>query len=230
MNARFKQVPGYFLQKTDIGSWMKYLMYKSPLTYQHCVRVALLAEIVAPYLDINQDETDDFVRGCYLHDLGKVRIANAILHKKERLTKREWELLKRHPAHGEDILLNYGLTHIGVLQLVRYHHERFDGGGYPDGLAGTKIPYMARACAVLDAFDAMLNERPYSISKSLEQVCEEMFKNRNTQFDGEIVDKLLAISDEEMDRYRGLIPFQRKQSDDHNHQSSILIGKHFDSE
>ncbi len=208
MSLRFKQAPVYFLQKTDIGSWMKYLMYKSPLTYQHCVRVALLAEIVAPYLDISQEEAGDFVRGCYLHDLGKVRIANAILHKTEKLTKREWELLKRHPAHGEEILLNYGLTHVGILQIVRYHHERFDGKGYPDGLAGTRIPYMARACNVLDAFDAMLNDRPYSSSKSFEQVSEEMYKNRNMQFDGEIVDKLLAISSEEMDRYRGIHPYQ----------------------
>lgn len=200
----------YSLQQTDIGSWMKYLMYKSQDTYQHCVRVALLAEILAPRLGFSEKEEEDFIRGCFLHDLGKVRIPNDILHKKEPLSQREWDVLRRHPLYGEEIMINHSFYHVNIIQLVRFHHERYDGKGYPDGLFGEQIPLFARACAVIDAFDSMLSTRIYRKPLTLGQVKEELCNNRFTQFDGVIVDKLLSTPDEDFTFYFSMSEVKKK--------------------
>lgn len=197
--------PGYAevmsLQQTNVGSWMKYLMYKSPDTYRHCIRVALLSEIISPHLEFSDQDKSAFIRGCFLHDVGKVRIPNDILHKKEPLSPWEWSILRKHPVYGEEILVNHSFYDINILQLVRYHHERYDGAGYPDGLAGERIPIFARACSVIDSLDSMLSVRPYRKPLTLAQAYDELKKNRDLQFDGVIVDKVLNISNEEMDVY-----------------------------
>ncbi|WP_082198139.1 HD-GYP domain-containing protein [Bacillus sp. FJAT-26390] len=197
--------PGYAevmsLQQTNVGSWMKYLMYKSPATYRHCVRVALLAEIFAPHLPISDNEKEAFIRGSFLHDVGKVRVPNEILHKKGRLSEWEWSILRRHPQYGEEILINHSFYDVNILQLVRYHHERYDGAGYPDGLMGDQIPIFARACSIIDAFDSMLSSRPYRMPLTKEQAYTELQKNNDLQFDGSLVDLFLNIPDEEMGLY-----------------------------
>lgn len=193
------------LQQTNAGSWMRYLMYKSPATYRHCVRVALLAEIISPQLPICENEKAAFIRGCFLHDVGKVRVANDILHKKSRLSEWEWEILRKHPQYGEEILIHQSFYDVNILQLVRFHHERYDGAGYPDRLAGDRIPLFARACSVIDAFDSMLSARPYRMPLTKEQAYAELEKNKNTQFDGSLVDILINISDEEMGLYFGYL-------------------------
>ncbi|WP_138756311.1 HD-GYP domain-containing protein [Paenibacillus sinopodophylli] len=197
--------PGYAevisLQQTSAGSWMKYLMYKSPSTYRHCVRVALLAEILAPYLPINEAEGAAFIRGCFLHDVGKTRVPNDILHKKERLTDWEWSVLRKHTVYGEDILRSHDFLGEDIMQLVRYHHERYDGKGYPDGRRAEQIPLFARACAVIDALDSMLSIRPYREPISVEEAYAELARNRNTQFDASIVDIVLHVPEEEMALY-----------------------------
>jgi putative nucleotidyltransferase with HDIG domain len=206
--------PGYAevvsLQQTNAGSWMKYLMYKSPATYRHCVRVALLAEIIAPYLHLSEQDNASFIRGCFLHDVGKVRVPNDILHKKERLSEWEWNILRKHPVYGEDILKNHSFYDANILDLVRHHHERYDGAGYPAGMYGQAIPLFARACSVIDAFDSMLSVRPYRKPFTKEQAYLELSRNKNTQFDGDLVDMLISISTEEMSLYFSYIYSKEK--------------------
>lgn len=197
--------PGYAevnsLQHTCAGDWMKYLMYKSPATYRHCVRVALLAEIIAPHLAICESERAAFIRGCFLHDVGKTRVPNVILHKKERLSEWEWSVLLKHTVYGEDILRSHAVCDENILQLVRFHHERYDGTGYPDGRSGEQIPLFARACSVIDALDSMLSIRPYRKPLTVEEGYAELYRNRNTQFDAAIVDLVMRLPEDEISLY-----------------------------
>ncbi|MGO4548935.1 HD-GYP domain-containing protein [Paenibacillus sp. 2TAB23] len=189
------------MQHTGAGSWMKYLMYKSPATYRHCVRVALLAEIVVPYLPIDEKEHAAFIRGCFLHDVGKTKVPNDILHKKERLNDWEWSVLRKHPVYGEEILRNQSFYDENILQLVRFHHERYDGTGYPEGRKGEQIPLFARACSVIDALDSMLSMRPYKKPLTASEAYRELERHRNTQFDAVIVDLVLELPEHEIGHY-----------------------------
>jgi HD-GYP domain-containing protein (c-di-GMP phosphodiesterase class II) len=117
-----------------------------------------------------------------LHDIGKIAVPDAILSKPGPLTEEEWEFVRRHPVVGERILRAApALTPVGPI--VRSTHEHFDGGGYPDGLAGEAIPLASRIVAVCDAFDAMTSPRPYRSAMSAEGALEELRRGAGTQFD-----------------------------------------------
>jgi HD-GYP domain-containing protein (c-di-GMP phosphodiesterase class II) len=121
-----------------------------------------------------------------VHDIGKIGIPDAILRKTGPLSREETEVMKRHPLIGEQIVS--GLRTAGSLRaIIRHHHERIDGRGYPDGLAGNQIPLLARIVAVCDAFDAMVSERPYRYGYRPEHALEELRAGAGTQWDSEIV-------------------------------------------
>ena len=127
-----------------------------------------------------------------LHDIGKIGIPESILDKPGKLTKEEYEIVKRHPEIGAEILSSIRQFE-EVVPAIRHHHERYDGRGYPDGLKGEEIPVMARIIAVADAFDAMLSKRPYRDALSLNSAVKELQRNKGSQFDPQIVDILLNI-------------------------------------
>jgi len=132
----------------------------------------------------------------FLHDIGKVKIPDSILYKPTRLTDEEFEIIKQHPVIGEQILKPIiPLQH--ALPVVRHHHERYDGKGYPDGISGTAIPYAARIVAITDSFDAMVSDRPYRKGMPIEKALSELKKGAGTQFDPELVEAFIKVAERE---------------------------------
>ena len=133
---------------------------KDPYTQGHCERLAAYSVALGRVLGLQGDDLTALDRGGALHDLGKIGIPDAILLKPAGLTKAEWAIMREHPVIGERICLPLRSLK-GVLPIIRHHHERWDGGGYPDGLAGEATPLTARVLQVVDIFDALTTERPY---------------------------------------------------------------------
>jgi HD-GYP domain-containing protein (c-di-GMP phosphodiesterase class II) len=141
---------------------------------------------------LSLDQLDALTLGALLHDVGKIGVPDPILHKPGRLTDEEYEIIKRHPVLGAEMLAPMEDLAPAV-PAVRHHHERFDGRGYPDGLRGEDIPLVARIISVADAFDSMIRGRPYGYEISREAVLEEIEKGSGNQFDPRVVRALLEV-------------------------------------
>ncbi len=166
----------------------------------HTRRVAALAVRIGKKLGMSNRELDSLRTSAYLHDLGKIGIPDAILLKPAKLTNDEWAIMKRHPSLGADLLKANGLLQASV-DMILHHHERYDGLGYPTGLAATAIPFGARIIMVVDSFTTMVDGRPYRKSRSVDEALAELAANSSTQFDPIVVraltkDDWLAVVDE----------------------------------
>ncbi len=158
-------------------------------TGRHSAQVAALCERLATKLNCDPQQTAAIVLAARLHDIGKVGVPDAILNKPGALTTREWELINRHPAVGANIAsLIPSLD--SIAPLIRAHHERFDGTGYPDRLGAHAIPLGARIIAVADAYHAITTDRPYRTHRSHTSALAEIQRCANTQFDPAIVTAL----------------------------------------
>ncbi len=162
--------------------------YRDDVTGRHAERVGLLSSLLAAELGFPHREVDIIRRTAPLHDIGKIGIPDAVLRKPGRLTPSEFELMKTHTLIGEEIL---GGGHHQILrvaaQIALSHHEHWDGGGYPQGLAGEEIPIAARVVSVADTFDVLSHNRPYKDAHPVGDVIDEIRRCRGTQFDPEIV-------------------------------------------
>jgi HD-GYP domain-containing protein (c-di-GMP phosphodiesterase class II) len=147
---------------------------------------------------MNAEELDELTRAAELHDVGKVAIPDAILNKPGKLDDTEWEFMRQHTILGERILSAAPALR-PVARIVRASHERWDGGGYPDGLAGESIPLAARIVAVCDAFEAITSDRCYRKGRSLDDARDELLRAAGSQFDSAVVDAFV----EELDRPAG---------------------------
>jgi HD-GYP domain-containing protein (c-di-GMP phosphodiesterase class II) len=152
-----------------------------------------LCETMGRELGLPPDQMTTLLQGAALHDIGKAAIPDAILNKPGPLTEDEWTFMRRHPVIGERIL-SVAPALSGAAKLVRWSHERFDGQGYPDGLAGEQIPLPARIIAVCDAYDAMTSERPYRLAMSAEVALAELRRCAGTQFDPAVVAALCHVA------------------------------------
>ena len=141
---------------------------RDKFTGQHCQRLAGASVLLGEALGLPQSDLVALYRGGYLHDIGKVSIPDAILFKQGLLTAAEWEVMRSHPERGEAICRPMRSLW-PVLPIIRNHHERWDGSGYPDGLAGEDIPLLARILQVADIYDALITERPYKPALSVEE-------------------------------------------------------------
>ncbi|RHW41501.1 HD domain-containing protein [Neobacillus notoginsengisoli] len=164
------------------------LELKDPYTRGHSERVAAYALILAKEIGkFNKEELKMFNYACLLHDIGKVHIPDNILMKPTSLTKEEYEIIKSHTEVGERAVENVdGLQ--GSISVIRSHHERWDGKGYPDQLQGKDIPYLARITAVADAFDAMTSSRSYRDALPPEEAYKRIIEGKGTQFDPDLVE------------------------------------------
>lgn len=158
----------------------------------HCRRVAKLAVQLAAELQIGGNELMVMEYGAILHDIGKLGVPDTILMKPGKLTPDEWAVIKQHPEIGCQIV-----GHIDFLQdaldIIRHHHEHYDGSGYPDGLAGQEIPLLARIFAVVDSFDAQTNQRPYNVIHSTETALQNILQERGRTFDPQVVDAFVTM-------------------------------------
>lgn len=160
-------------------------------THGHTQRTATMAGRLGEALGLTGKELDHLCQGAYLHDLGKLSIPDAILHKPGKLTPEEWDLMKTHTTSGHDLASRIPGLSGAVLEVIRHHHERWDGTGYPDGLAGTDIPLAARIFAVCDVYDALLSERPYKRAWTPEEATLEIQAQAGRQFDPDVVQAFL---------------------------------------
>lgn len=158
-------------------------------TKGHSERVSNLAAAIATEIGLPEKEVEKIRIAGLFHDIGKVGVPDAILLKPGKLTEEEFEEIKKHPVDGEKIMASYA-PFKELLDIVRQHHERYNGSGYPDGLVGENISLGARITAVADCFDAMISNRVYRKGLSFEVTMEQIIKGRQTQFDGQIVDAL----------------------------------------
>ena len=171
---------------TSIKTLISIINAKDKYTYSHVERVVIYSRLMAKKLELSEDEKKQLIYGAYMHDIGKINIPNEILTKKMRLTKEEWEILKQHPKDGVEIIKSVNSLK-NVVPLILYHHERYDGFGYPVGLKEKEIPYLARVLTVIDSFDAMTSSRPYNKRKTYDEGLIELERCSGTQFDPEIV-------------------------------------------
>jgi putative nucleotidyltransferase with HDIG domain len=164
---------------------------KDPYTQGHCKSVSRLAAQIARQMQLSEAEITEIRLAGLVHDIGKIHVPEYVLNKPTPLTAEEYEIMKTHAAWGANLLEPLKLTGIG--RIVRYHHERYDGTGYPEGLAGDKIPLGARIVAVAEAFDAMRSTYCYNKGRSLEDAIAEMRRCSGTQFDPKVVTALLDL-------------------------------------
>jgi putative nucleotidyltransferase with HDIG domain len=182
-----------------VRSLVEALEAKDPHAGSHLRAVSRLSLQMAREMSLDGGQADALVAGALLHDVGKIGIPDHILHKPARLTEEEYETIKRHPTLGAEILAPVEELAPAVA-VVRHHHERFDGKGYPDGLQAENIPLVARIVSVADAFDSMSRSRPYGYGVTQEAALEEIQKNAGTQFDPWAVRALLRVVEELGDR------------------------------
>lgn len=170
-----------------IKAFSETIEMKDAYTKGHCARVSSMSVELGKALHIPEKELTILAGGALLHDIGKIGIPEEVLRKPSSLSGDEYFLIKSHPESGEKILKLIEMFS-SYTPLIRSHHERYDGTGYPDGLAGEEIPIFARIVTLTDAYDAMTSDRSYRNHKSTEEALQEIRRNRGTQFDPVLVD------------------------------------------
>jgi len=167
-------------------------------TSDHSQRLATWAEATARELGCSEEEIQAVRWGALLHDIGKIGVPDEILRKPGPLNGEEWEVIKRHPEIGAEIVAPVKRL-AGVVPIIRHHQERWDGTGYPDGLRGEEIPLGARILAVVDAYGAIIDERPYKRAHSHEEAIAELQRCAGTQFDPQVVEAFLRVIGRDVD-------------------------------
>lgn len=183
---------------TSIKTLISVINAKDRYTYAHSERVVLYSRLLAKKLNLNKEDTETLVYGAYMHDIGKINIAQEILMKKMPLTNEEWEILKTHPEEGVQVIKSVESLE-KIVPIILHHHEKYNGTGYPLSLKGEDIPYLARILTVVDSFDAMTSNRPYNKRKSYEDAIEELRRCSGTQFDPVIAEKFIEVIQENKD-------------------------------
>lgn len=203
-----KEIKNLFIQ--TVTALSEAVDAKDRYTSGHSRRVAEYSRMIAERMGKSKEEQEEIYRAGLLHDIGKIRIPVEIINKTSRLTDEEYNIIKIHPVTGYNILR--GISGSKLIALcAKYHHERYDGKGYPNGLVGEKIPEAARILGVADSYDAMTSNRSYRNALPQAVVRGEIEKGRGTQFDPHIADIMLEMIDE--DKY-----YIMKQADEMHHR------------
>ncbi len=178
--------------KQSISTFINFIEAKDPHTKGHSQRVAKYSVLLAKELGYSELECNRISYIALMHDCGKISIPIAILQKKDRLTDDEYEEIKKHTIYGDRMLRDFNSIE-GINLGALYHHERYDGKGYPKGLSGEDIPKIARIICVADSLDAMNSDRVYRSKLSKDVIMKELIDNRGKQFDPEIIDCLMKL-------------------------------------
>ena len=187
---------------------------KDYYTNGHSIRVAEYSRLLAQRLGLSKERQEEIYYAGLLHDIGKIRVPDSIIKKEGKLTDEEYEYIKLHPVSGYHILKEISASS-DIAIGAKYHHERYDGKGYPNGLEGENIPEIARILSVADAYDAMSSNRCYRKALPQDVVRAEIVKGRGTQFDPYIADIMLDIIDEDKD-------YRLKQNDEYHRTIAVV--------
>jgi len=169
---------------------------RDPAIKRHLERSIKYAILIGEKLGLDEKDMEALKFGAVLHDIGKIGVDGKILFKPGKLTPEEFEEIKKHPEIGAEIIKGVEFLE-RVEPIILYHHERYDGKGYPKGLKGEEIPLLARIITVIESYEAMTSERLYKRAKSKEEAIEELKREKGKQFDPRIVDIFLKILEEE---------------------------------
>lgn len=197
--VQYLQMKEHYMR--TINSFTKALDAKDRYTNGHSERVSEYAVGLAKRMNLEDKRIEELKVAALLHDVGKIGVSDMILNKPDRLSLQEMYEIKRHPEIGANIIEEISfLKHTS--QIIRHHHERYDGAGYPDGISMDAIPLEARMIAIVDAYDAMTSDRPYRKALTKEQSLRIIDSEKGRQFDPEMVSAFIAMM-EEMDQYAG---------------------------
>lgn len=181
----------------SVASMLNNINMKDKYTYGHSERVVIYANKFSTYLQLEDELKKELLLAAYLHDIGKLEISKEILTKREKLSESEFNILKQHPAIGADLVRDIK-EFSDVIPIIKSHHEKYDGSGYPCNLKGNEIPYLARILTIIDSFDAMTSKRPYNVRKNYNEAIEELKKCAGTHFDYDLVHKFIDMLQNDM--------------------------------
>jgi HD-GYP domain-containing protein (c-di-GMP phosphodiesterase class II) len=176
------------MRNRDAMTWLSRIKRTDDYTYGHSVSCSVYAIAFGRHLGLSKDDLKVLGLGGMLLDVGKTQIPKELLAKPDSLSASEMELMRRHVQFGEEILKDVSSINRQVVEMVRSHHERYDGSGYPEGLKGPDIPVFARIAGIIDFFDAMTTPRPYAKPVSIYDAMRELHSRQDTEFQSEMVD------------------------------------------
>lgn len=186
----------------ELHMYLDKIHSKDPITGQHCGKAAEYAVFLGQKLDLTSEEIEQLSDAALLHDIGKIKVPDAILLKPSALTAEEYEIIKCHSKWGADIIEDEVTIDVQwkdiIIEIIRHHHERYDGKGYPQGLPGEKIPFFAQIISIVDAFDAMTSDRPYRSAMLFSEAKRILLEERGKQFHPWLVDQFVDIADDDI--------------------------------
>lgn len=179
------------IRNSEAYMWLSMMQKKSSYTYSHSVDNCALAIAFGRYMGLPKKDLRTLAIGLLMMDMGNVKVPEEILNKKEKLTEAEYRIVQRHVIHGAELLKSTEGMDDDIINIALTHHERFDGSGYPNALVGTHIPVYGRMAAIIDCYDAMTSQRPYTAAKSPYTALQNIYNWRGTAFQPELVEQFL---------------------------------------
>lgn len=177
---------------------------KDNYTGEHSKRVTSYCRLFAKFLELDDISTDNLLKAASFHDVGKICIPDSVLLKEGKLTDEEYDTIKLHPVIAANI---FSVSDIfkDIVPIIKHHHERYDGNGYPDKLKGENIEYLARVLSLCDSFDAIVSRRPYKDERSIQSALEEIKRCSGTQFDPNLADKFIVLVNNNINDIQSII-------------------------
>lgn len=177
---------------------------KDNYTGEHSKRVTSYCRLFAKFLELDDISTDNLLKAASFHDVGKIGIPDSVLLKEGKLTDEEYDTIKLHPVIAANI---FSVSDIfkDIVPIIKHHHERYDGNGYPDKLKGENIEYLARVLSLCDSFDAIVSRRPYKDERSIQSALEEIKRCSGTQFDPNLADKFIVLVNNNINDVQSII-------------------------
>lgn len=179
------------LRNPDAMVWLARLKDVDSYSYAHSIRASILATVFGRHIGLPKEILENLATGVLLMDVGKTRLSRALLSGTGKLSDDQWKEMRRHVEYGVDLLQHTGSVNDQMLAVVQYHHERFDGTGYPYGLSGSQIPLLARIAGIVDTYDAITSPRPWAEARTSSEAVSLLYEQRDKGFQGTLVEQFI---------------------------------------